>query len=73
MVLLARLPLDRRGQGTGLGAMLMAESLRKAVLAGEATAARLVVVDAVDDDTARFYQRHGLTRRHSNHCGCTGG
>ncbi len=57
MVLLARLAVDRRQQGRGLGATLLADSLRKAVAAGEAAAARLVVVDA---NAARFYERYGF-------------
>ena len=60
MVLLARLAVDRRDQGQGLGALLLAEALRKAVAAGEAAAARLIVVDAVDDQAVRFYQRYGF-------------
>ena len=48
MVLLARLAVDQ-SQGRGIGAMLLAEALRKAV-AAEVAAARLIVVDAVDDD-----------------------
>jgi predicted N-acetyltransferase YhbS len=60
MVLLARLAVDRVEQGTGLGATLLAEALRKAVSAGDAAAARLVVVDAVDENAARFYERFGF-------------
>jgi GNAT superfamily N-acetyltransferase len=60
MVLLARLAVDRSEQGQGLGALLLAEALRKAVAAGEAAAARLVVVDAIDDDAAKFYSHHGF-------------
>jgi predicted N-acetyltransferase YhbS len=60
MVLLARLAVDRHEQGNGLGALLLAEALRKAVTAGDAAAARLVVVDAIDDEAARFYERHGF-------------
>ena len=60
MVLLARLAVDRREQGKGVGALLLAEALRKAVAAGEAAAARLVVVDAVDDDAVLFYERFGF-------------
>lgn len=60
MVLLARLAVDRNHQGAGLGGLLLAEALRKAVAAGEAAAARLVVVDAIDDNAARFYSRHGF-------------
>jgi GNAT superfamily N-acetyltransferase len=60
MVLLARLAVHSAAQRQGLGALLLAEALRKAVSAGEAAAARLVVVDAVDEDAARFYAHHGF-------------
>ena len=60
MVVLARLAVDTRDQGHGLGALLLAEALRKAVAAGEAAAARLVVVDAIDEAAARFYARHSF-------------
>jgi predicted N-acetyltransferase YhbS len=66
MVLLARLAVARREQGKGLGALLLAEALRKAVAAGEAAAARLVVVDTIDDAAARFYQRHGFIPAQEN-------
>lgn len=60
MALLARLAIDQSQQGKGVGAMLLAEALRKAVAAGEVAAARLIVVDAFDEDAAAFYQRHGF-------------
>ena len=60
MVLLARLAVARQDQSKGIGALLLAEALRMAVAAGEAAAARLVVVDAVNDDAVRFYERHGF-------------
>lgn len=62
MVLLARLAVDRTEQGSGLGGALLAEALRKAVAAGDAAAARLVVVDAIDENAARFYERFGFVR-----------
>ena len=62
MVLLARLAVDQSQQGKGVGAMLLAEALRKAVAAGEVAAARLIVVDAVDDNAAAFYERYGFVR-----------
>jgi GNAT superfamily N-acetyltransferase len=52
-VLLARLAVHSASQGQGLGVLLLAEAL-KAVTAGEPAAARLVVVDAIED-AARFY------------------
>jgi ribosomal protein S18 acetylase RimI-like enzyme len=59
-VLLARLAVDRRDQAKGVGALLLSEALRRAVDAGEAAAARLLVVDAIDDQAVRFYQRFGF-------------
>jgi len=62
MVLPARLAVDRPEQGRGVGAMLLAEALRKAVAAGEVAAARLIVVDAVDEEAAACYERYGFVR-----------
>jgi hypothetical protein len=39
---------------------LLAEALRKGVVASQAAAARLVVVDASDEEAARFCARHGF-------------
>ena len=66
MVLLARLAVDQSQQGRGVGAMLLAEALRKAIAAGEVAAARLIVVDDVDEDAAAFYQRYGFVRTPEN-------
>lgn len=60
MVLLARLAVDRSEQGKGIGSMLLTEALRKAVAAGDVAAARLVVVDAVDQAGVGFYERYGF-------------
>lgn len=62
MVLLTRLAVDQSEQGRGVGAILLAEALRKAVAAGEAAAARLVVFDAIDEEAAVFYERYGFVR-----------
>ena len=66
MVLLARLAVDRSQQGRGIGAMLLADALRKAVAAGEVAAARLIVVDAVDEAAAAFYRRYGFVQTPEN-------
>ena len=66
IVLLARLAVDRSQQGRGIGAMLLAEALRKAFAAGEVAAARLIVVDAVDEDAAAFYRRYGFVQAPEN-------
>ena len=60
LVLLARLAVDASRHGKGLGALLLTEALRKAALAGEVVAARLVVVDAIEEIAARSYTHHGF-------------
>jgi GNAT superfamily N-acetyltransferase len=60
MVLLARLAVDGSAQGRGLGADLLAHALVLACRAGEVVAARLVAVDAIDEQAAAFYRRWGF-------------
>jgi len=60
-VLLARLALDRSLQGQGLGGALLVEALERVLAATETVAARFVVVDAIDQDAARFYEHHGFS------------
>lgn len=59
-ILLARLALDRSQQGRGLGAELLWDALSRAVAANRQAAARLVVVDAVDEHAASFYEHFGF-------------
>lgn len=59
-ILVARLAVDHRYQGRRLGSRLLAEALRLAVTASDAVAARLVVVDAIDERAAAFYRERGF-------------
>jgi GNAT superfamily N-acetyltransferase len=59
-ILIARLAIDRRHQARQLGSRLLAEALRLAVTASDAAAARLVVVDAIDERAAGFYRTRGF-------------
>lgn len=59
-ILIARLAVDQRHQGRQLGSRLLAEAMRRAVTASDAAAARLVVVDAIDDRAAAFYRNRGF-------------
>jgi len=61
-ILLARLAVDARVQGQGLGRYLFEEALGLTLqLAKTGPAAfRLLVTDAIDADAARFYERRGL-------------
>jgi GNAT superfamily N-acetyltransferase len=63
-VLLARLAVDARVQGQGLGRYLFEEALGLTLQLASAgpLAFRLFVTDAIDADAARFYERFGLVR-----------
>jgi len=60
-ILLARLALDRSLHGSGLGAELLVDALRRSLAATEAgPGARLVVVDALDAEAQKFYEHVGF-------------
>jgi GNAT superfamily N-acetyltransferase len=63
-VLLARLAVDSRVQGQGLGRFLFEEALGLTLQLAKAgpVAFRLLVTDAIDADATRFYERRGLAR-----------
>jgi ribosomal protein S18 acetylase RimI-like enzyme len=65
-VLMTRLAISASSQGRGLGRALMVKAAHKAVLASEAVAARLFVVDALNEHAARFYERFGFSRSPQN-------
>lgn len=55
--LVARLAVDLESQGRGLGAALLLDALRRAVGAAELVGIRAVVVHALDEEAAAFYER----------------
>lgn len=59
-VLIGRLAIDRRFKGQGLGSALLADAAARSM--GSDIAARFLVVDAIDEDAALFYQHHGFRR-----------
>ena len=59
-ILLARLALDGSLRGRGLGAELLWDALSRAVAANRQAAAGLVVVDAIDERAASFYEHFGF-------------
>lgn len=56
-ILLARLALDRRLQGEGLGAQLLVDAVGRAVDAIRVAGGRLIVIDALHQRSAGFYER----------------
>jgi GNAT superfamily N-acetyltransferase len=58
--LLGRLAVDARQRRRGLGEFLLIDALRRISIAAEDLAAHAVVLDAIDDDAKRFYERYGF-------------
>lgn len=60
VALLARLAVDRRHQGKGLGAALLQNALLSVIAASERVAFRAVMVHALNDAAIGFYSRYGF-------------
>jgi GNAT superfamily N-acetyltransferase len=60
--LLGKLALDRRLHGQGLGGQLLFDACQRTLAATRIVAARYLVVDAIDDEAARFYEHYGFIR-----------
>ena len=61
-ILLAKLALDQSLRGQGIGRDLLVEALTKCANATLLVAARFVVVDALDESAATFYEKYGFKR-----------
>jgi GNAT superfamily N-acetyltransferase len=59
-VLLARLAVDVRYKGRGVGEYLLAHALDIVLTTAEAVGVQCVVVDALDDSAAGFYLKYGF-------------
>jgi GNAT superfamily N-acetyltransferase len=60
IALLARLAIDKSHQGKGFGAELLRDALARVQLASAQVAVRAVVVHAIDERAAGFYERFGF-------------
>lgn len=57
-VLLARLAVDQRAQGRGLGAALFLDAIRRSIAASEAIGAACLLIHCRDETARDFYLRH---------------
>ena len=57
VILLARLAIDRREQGTGLGKALLVDALSRAADAADSIGARAILVHAIDEEAIAFYKK----------------
>ena len=62
VILLGQLAVDSDYQGRGLGSDLLFDAGRRALAAAGVIGARAILVQALDEQVARFYQHHGFTR-----------
>jgi GNAT superfamily N-acetyltransferase len=60
MLLLARFAVDRRMQGKGFGKILLVDVWRRAQIIAANTALYGVVLDALNDEAEKFYEKHGF-------------
>lgn len=58
--ILGRLAIDLGSQRQGLGEILLLDAIRRVLRASTALAIHAVVVDALNDRAAAFYQRYGF-------------
>lgn len=60
--LIGRLAVAKDRQGRRLGAVLLADALRRALASAETVGSSMIVVDALDEGAAGFYAAHGFVR-----------
>jgi GNAT superfamily N-acetyltransferase len=60
IMLLARLAVDHREQGKGLGKALLKDAILRTMQAAEIAGLKLLLVHAKDEAVADFYRQHGF-------------
>jgi GNAT superfamily N-acetyltransferase len=66
--LLGRLAVDNNFQGQGLGKVVLIDAFKKVLDATKQVASLALVVEAIDEDAIRFYQKYGFQqfKQHPN-------
>lgn len=62
VILLARLAVDKREQGKGLGQALLKDALLRIMAAADTVGARAVLVHAIDEQARAFYEHYDFER-----------
>jgi GNAT superfamily N-acetyltransferase len=60
VILLARLAVDLKERGSGLGKALLLDALSRSPVAAESIGALAILVHAIDDEVAAFYKKYGF-------------
>ena len=60
--LIGRLAIAQQRQGEGLGTLLLADALRRAYTSAAVVGSSMIVVDAISEQAAAFYEATGFIR-----------
>ena len=60
VVILARLAVDQRDRGRGLGVGMLKDAIRRTLVIPEQAGIRALLTQPIDEDAARFYRRFGF-------------
>lgn len=60
VILIGRLAVDTRYEGIGLGRSLLQDALSKAVTAARIVGSRALIVHALNESAAKFYEKYGF-------------
>ena len=60
--LLGRLAVSEARQGEGLGALLLADAVRRSFASAETVGSSMLIVDALNERAAAFYEGNGFLR-----------
>jgi predicted GNAT family N-acyltransferase len=60
VILLGRIAIDKKSQGTGVGKLLLIDALKRCYYSSQTLGCYAVVVDPIDANAAKFYQRFGF-------------
>lgn len=60
VVILARLAVDQRDRGRGLGVGMLKDAIRRTLVIAEQAGIRALLTQPIDEDAARFYRRFGF-------------
>ena len=61
-ILLGRLAIDKAFQGKGVGKFLLIDSLRRCYDISESLGTYAVIVDPLDNEAERFYEKYGFVK-----------
>lgn len=65
-ILLGRLAVDKRMQGQGFGEILLLDAVERSVDLANQLGILAIIVDPIDDQAKKFYERYGFIKIPSN-------